>query len=210
VGGAEGGVAGAARRILWRGLAVWQATKGGEFAGGVRGGRRSFLASEGASPHGGGVLEEIKERFNAFIMTKGLRRTRQREVIVEAAFGTKEHYTAEELWEMARKLDRTASRATVYRTLALLVECGLLREIDLGKDVVCYDPNFLESPDHNHLICLDCEKVVEFEDAHISVLEDCISRRLGFTPTLKAIRIEARCDELRRSGECRQKKRVGA
>ncbi len=99
-------------------------------------------------------MKEIKERFNAFIMTKGLRRTRQREVIVEAAFGTKEHYTAEELWEMARKLDRTASRATVYRTLALLVECGLLREIDLGKDVVCYDPNFLESPDHNHLICL--------------------------------------------------------
>lgn len=170
----------------------------------------SFLASAEASPHGGGVLEEIKERFNAFIMTKGLRRTRQREVIVEAAFGTKEHYTAEELWEMARKLDRTASRATVYRTLALLVECGLLREIDLGKDVVCYDPNFLESPDHNHLICLDCEKVVEFDDPHISVLEDCISRRLGFTPTLKAIRIEARCDELRRSGVCRQKKRKEA
>jgi Fur family ferric uptake transcriptional regulator len=168
---------------------------------------RSFLASAGGGTHGARVLEEIKERFNAFIMTKGLRRTRQREVIVEAAFGTKEHYTAEELWEMARKLDRTASRATVYRTLALLVECGLLREIDLGKDVVCYDPNFLESPDHNHLICLDCEKVVEFDDPHISVLEDCISRRLGFTPTLKAIRIEARCDEWQRSGVCRQRKK---
>jgi Fur family transcriptional regulator, ferric uptake regulator len=143
------------------------------------------------------VLSEIKERFDAFIRTKGLRHTRQREVIVEAAFSTKEHFTAEELWEMARKRDRAASRATVYRTLTLLVECGLLREIDLGKDVICYDPNFLDSPDHNHLICLDCEKIVEFEDAHISVLEDCISRRLGFTPTLKAIRIEARCGEAR-------------
>jgi Fur family ferric uptake transcriptional regulator len=152
------------------------------------------------------VLSEIKERFDAFIRTKGLRHTRQREVIVEAAFSTKEHFTAEELWEMARKRDRAASRATVYRTLTLLVECGLLREIDLGKDVICYDPNFLDSPDHNHLICLDCEKIVEFEDAHISVLEDCISRRLGFTPTLKAIRIEARCDELRRQGSCRHRK----
>jgi Fur family transcriptional regulator, ferric uptake regulator len=152
------------------------------------------------------VLSEIKERFDAFIRTKGLRHTRQREVIVEAAFSTKEHFTAEELWEMARKRDRAASRATVYRTLTLLVECGLLREIDLGKDVICYDPNFLDSPDHNHLICLDCEKIVEFEDAHISVLEDCISRRLGFTPTLKAIRIEARCDELRRRGCCRHRK----
>ncbi len=155
---------------------------------------------------GATMLQEIKERFDAYIQTKGLRRTRQREVIVEAAFGTKEHFTAEELWEMTRQRDATASRATVYRTLALLVECGLLREIDLGKDVICYDPNFLESPDHNHLICLDCDRVVEFEDAHISVMEDCISRRLGFTPSLKAIRIEARCDELRRSGQCKQRK----
>lgn len=152
------------------------------------------------------VIEGIKERFDAFIQTKGLRRTRQREVIVEAAFSTKEHFTAEELWEMARKLDRTASRATVYRTLSLLVECGLLREIDLGRDVVCYDPNFLESPDHNHLICKDCEKVVEFADAHLSVMEDCLSRRLGFTPTLKSVRIEAHCDELRRHGVCQHRK----
>ncbi len=152
------------------------------------------------------MIEGIQERFDAFIQTKGLRRTRQREVIVEAAFGTKEHFTAEELWELARKLDRTASRATVYRTLSLLVECGLLREIDLGRDVICYDPNFLESPDHNHLICKDCDKVVEFADAHLSVMEDCLSRRLGFTPTLKAVRIEARCDELRRHGSCHHRK----
>jgi len=152
------------------------------------------------------MLEEIKRRFDAFSQTKGLRRTRQREVIVEAAFSTKEHFTAEQLWEMARRIDKTTSRATVYRTLLLMVECGLLREIDLGKDVVCYDPNFLESPDHNHLICLDCEKVVEFEDAHISVMEDCISRRLGYTPACKAIRIEARCDELRRNGACRHRR----
>lgn len=156
------------------------------------------------------LSEEIKEKFNAFIQTKGQRRTRQREVIVDAAFGTREHFTAEELWEMSRKLDPTASRATVYRTLSLLVECGLLREIDLGKSVVCYDPNFIDSPDHNHLICLDCDKVVEFEDAHLSVMEDCVSRRLGFTPTLKAIRIEARCDELRRVGSCRNQKAAAA
>ena len=156
------------------------------------------------------MLEEIQQRFDAFIQTKGLRRTKQRHVIVEAAFGTKEHFTAEQLWEMTRKLDRTASRATVYRTLTLLVECGLLREIDLGRDVICYDPNFLESPDHNHLICLDCQKVVEFEDAHISVLEDCITRRLGFTPASKSIRIEANCEELRRHGRCKSRAEMTA
>jgi len=81
----------------------------------------------------------------------------------------------------------------------------LLREIDLGKDIKYYDPNFLEHPNHNHLICVDCDKVVEFSDENINLLEDCITRRLGFRPTKKAIRIEASCEELRRKGSCKSR-----
>jgi len=150
----------------------------------------------------------IRERLDSFLAGKGLRRTRQRDVIVEAAFGTGEHFTAEELHEMSRRIDRTVSRATVYRTLGLLVECGLLREIDLGKDQTYYDPNFLDKPEHNHLICVDCGRVVEFEDEHIAVLEDCITRRLGFKPASKSIRIEACCEELDRTGACRHKREM--
>ena len=146
--------------------------------------------------------EEIHQRFDAFIRTKGLRRTAQRAVIVEAAFSTQDHFTADELWEKARVIDPNTSRATLYRTLALLVESELLRELDLGRGRVCYDPNFLDHPDHNHLICVDCEKVVEFEDTGISVMEDCITKRLGFSPAAKAVRIEAHCEELKRKGIC--------
>ncbi len=149
---------------------------------------------------------KIRERLDSYLTSQGLRRTKQREVIIEAAFATTEHFTAEELLEMARKLDRTVSRATVYRTLTLLVECKLLHEIDLGRDQTYYDPNFLEKPQHNHLICTDCDKVVEFEDEHIALLEDCITRRLGFKPTTKSIRIEASCEELARSGACKSRK----
>ncbi len=148
----------------------------------------------------------VRERLDSYLASKGLRRTKPRDVIIEAAFATTEHFTADELIDMARKLDRSVSRATVYRTLTLLVECGLLREIDLGRDVTYYDPNFLEKPQHNHLICTDCDKVVEFEDEHIALLEDCITRRLGFKPTTKSIRIEAKCEELARSGQCKSRK----
>jgi Fur family ferric uptake transcriptional regulator len=148
------------------------------------------------------MTETARQQIETFLSGKGLRRTKQRDVIVEAAFGTKEHFNAEELHEMARRIDRTISRATVYRTLALLVECGLLREVDLGRDQTYYDPNFLDKPEHNHLICLDCDRVVEFEDDHIALLEDCITRRLGFTPSSKSIRIAANCDQLARSGNC--------
>lgn len=146
--------------------------------------------------------KEITERFDAFIQQRGMRRTAQRDVIVKAAFANDDHFTAEELLEKARRIDPKTSRATLYRTISLLVECGLLREIDLGRDERVYDPNFLESPDHNHLICVDCGKVVEFEDDNAAMLIDCLTRRLGFRPSSKSMRIEACCDKLRSEGVC--------
>jgi len=152
------------------------------------------------------MTETLRQQIEASLASQGLRRTRQRDVIVNAAFGTKEHFNADELHEMARGMDRTISRATVYRTLGLLVKTGLLREVDLGREQTYYDPNFLDKPEHNHLICQDCDRVVEFENEHIALLEDCITKRLGFTPANKSIRIQASCDELARTGHCQFKK----
>ena len=104
---------------------------------------------------------------------------------------------------MARKIDPSTSRATLYRTLSLLTESGLLQEIDLGRDQKYYDPNFVEHPNHNHLICLDCGAVIEFSDENMAVIEDCVTRRLGFSSVRKDIRIEAHCEELRTSGHCK-------
>ncbi|HWB60789.1 MAG TPA: transcriptional repressor [Chthoniobacteraceae bacterium] len=148
---------------------------------------------------------EIHKRIYDFIEQKGLRKTTQREAIVKAAFSTNEHYTAEELLEMAKKVEPSVSRATVYRTLPLLVECGVLKEMDFGKEFKYYDPNYNEHPIHNHLICVDCDKIVEFEDVNIDTLENCISKRLGFSPSKKIVRIEANCDELKRLGACKNK-----
>jgi Fur family transcriptional regulator, ferric uptake regulator len=145
---------------------------------------------------------EIKERLDRYIQQKGMRRTGQRDIIVEAAFSSDDHFTAEELFTKARRLDPKTSRATLYRTISLLVECKLLKEIDLGRDERVYDPNFLDSPDHNHLICVDCGKVLEFEDDNTAALIDAITRRLGFRPSSKSMRIEACCDRLRTEGRC--------
>lgn len=149
--------------------------------------------------------ESVREILHSFLAGKGLRKTSQRDAIIEAAFGTNKHYTAEQLLDMARGLDRSVSRATVYRTLPLLVESGLLRELDLGGDTKLYDPNFLEHPTHNHLVCVDCRKIIEFEDPNMELLENCISRRLGFSPTNKRVTIEAHCDEFQLRGTCRKR-----
>ncbi len=146
---------------------------------------------------------DLRQKIYDFIEKSGLRKTVQREAIIEAAFSTTEHYTAEDLLVMAKRIEPSVSRATVYRTLPLLVESGHLKEIDLGKDHKHYDPNFVNHPHHNHLICVDCQKIVEFEDKHIETLEDCITKRLGFSPSTKMVRIEATCDQLKQSGSCK-------
>ncbi len=150
----------------------------------------------------------VRERAYGFLAEKGLRKTTQRDAIIEAAFSTTEHYTAEDLLAMARAIDSSVSRATVYRTLPLLVESGLLKEIDLGKDHAYYDPNYVDHPGHNHLICVDCNRIVEFEDRNIDTLENCISKRLGFSPSNKSVRIEATCDRLKVHGVCADREKV--
>ncbi len=152
---------------------------------------------------------EIRARIYEYLSEKGLRKTAQRDAIIEAAFTTQSHYTAEELLTMAKGIEKSVSRATVYRTLPLLVECGVLREMDFGKDQKYYDPNFNDHPHHNHLICVDCDRIVEFEDRNIETLENCITKRLGFSPASKIVRIEATCDQLKLSGVCKNRAKPG-
>ena len=144
----------------------------------------------------------IKQKMDAYLSSQGLRQTKQRSDLVAEIFSTTEHFTVEELLDRLRKTDIRASRATVYRTLKMLIEADMLFEIELGDEVTTYDPNFMESPVHNHLVCVDCGKVVEFEDNHLELLNDCLSRRMGFRPVKKSLRIEACCEKLRSSGAC--------
>lgn len=144
----------------------------------------------------------VETRLQQFIQSKGLRNTPQRNAIVEAIFSSDDHFTADELWDRIRITQSKSSRATVYRTISLLVEAGLLHEIDLGDDQKTYDPNFVDSPAHNHLVCIDCGKIIEFEDEHIQLMNDCASRRLGFRPEKQTLKIEACCEMLRLHGRC--------
>ena len=131
--------------------------------------------------------------------------TAQRRAIIDSVFSTEEHFTAEQLLEWSRRLDKSVSRATIYRTLPLLTECGLLREMDFGKDYKFYDPNYRTHPNHNHIICQDCEKIVEFESEKIDELEDEITNKLGFKVKSQRLQITASCEEFKKRGACNKK-----
>lgn len=140
-----------------------------------------------------------------FLAGKNLRVTSQRQAIIETVFATDKHFTAEQLLEWSRQRDKSVSRATVYRTLPLLTESGLVREMDFGKDYKFYDPNYADHPNHNHIICQDCEKIVEFESDKIAKLEDEISHKLGFSVKSQRLEIKGTCDQLKRLGACKNK-----
>ena len=134
--------------------------------------------------------------------SQGLRLTSQRRMVVEMAFGTKEHFTAEALLARSRRRDAKVSRATVYRTLAFLVKAGLMRQVGLGQQSPQYDPNFADAPRHGHFVCVDCQKVVEFHDHCLDVRESIVTKDHGFSPQRVSLQIEATCDSFREKGVC--------
>ena len=146
-----------------------------------------------------------KKRFLEFLANKNLRITSQRQAIVDTVFNTEQHFTAEQLLEWSRQRDKSVSRATVYRTLPLLTESGLVREMDFGKDYKFYDPNYAEHPNHNHIICQDCEKIVEFESEKIEQIENEITHKLGFSLKSQRLQITGTCEELKKLGACKKK-----
>ncbi len=146
-----------------------------------------------------------KQRFRDFLAQKNLRLTSQRQAIIETVFGTHQHFTADQLLEWSRRRDGSVSRATVYRTLPLLTESGLVREMDFGKDHKFYDPNYAEHPHHNHIVCSDCEKIMEFDSKKIEQIENEITHKLGFSVKSHRLQITATCEELKLSGACKKK-----
>src|SRR5687767_14535651 len=149
--------------------------------------------------------QAAKKRFMDFLGSRNLRLTSQRQAIIDTVFNTNKHFTAEQLLEWSREKDKSVSRATVYRTLPLLTASGLVREMDFGKDYKFYDPNYADHPNHSHIICQDCEKIVEFESEKIEKLECEISHKLGFELKMQRLQLTGRCEELKKLGACKNK-----
>jgi len=124
-------------------------------------------------------LTEAKERLKAFLKTKGLKSTRQREIIVTDFLNTEGHVTAEELYSRINRRHENIGFTTVYRTLKLLVESGLATEHVFADHLTRYEP-LPEEEHHDHLICMKCGSITEFEDTKLENRQIRIADELGF------------------------------
>jgi Fur family transcriptional regulator, ferric uptake regulator len=126
-------------------------------------------------------MKEELEAFEAFLRSKNLRMTPQRRIIAETLFSTHQHIDAETLCNMVRGLSRNVSRATVYRTLSLLLESKLLDGRDYGHGYKQYE-HVIGHIHHDHLICTGSGKVIEFTNDKVKQIVDEILEEYGYAP----------------------------
>jgi len=139
-------------------------------------------------------FKKEKEVFSEHIQKAGLRRTSQREVIMEVFLRTEEHLTSEDLYWLVQKVDPSVGHTTVYRTLKLLTEADLAREVRFGDNKTYYEHHF-EHQHHDHMICTECGKVIEFFSAEIEALQDKMADNFDFKPTHHSLRMWGVCAE---------------
>ncbi|MEK6527508.1 MAG: Fur family transcriptional regulator [Nitrospirota bacterium] len=143
-------------------------------------------------------LEDKKQRLKTFLKEKGFKSTRQRDIIANEFFNSKGHITAEDLYRKIIKKHRDIGFTTVYRTLKLLVKSGLATERVFTDNLTRYEPLSTEDH-HDHLICLNCGAITEFEDMKMEKLQEHIANKFGFETIIHRMEIYGYCKKCKSS-----------
>ena len=143
-----------------------------------------------------------REKFQAYLAQKGLRVTSQRLAIFDAAYAQKEHFTAEQLLDHARAIDDSVSRATVYRTLPLMTESQILREVDIGSGEKFYLHAASGNTQVAQVVCVDCNRIFEIIAPFMEWYGSTVSLKLGLKPISQRLQVSAHCIAYRQTGRC--------
>ena len=132
-----------------------------------------------------------------YMAERGMKNTRQRTLIVDTFFEVGGHLSVEELWGRVRARDTRVSVATVYRTMKLLSESGLVHTQNFGDGQARYEVA-VGREHHDHLICTGCGAIVEFENDRIEALQDAVARKHGFKVTSHKMELYGLCRSCQR------------
>ncbi|MGB1698631.1 MAG: Fur family transcriptional regulator [Nannocystaceae bacterium] len=155
-------------------------------------------------------VEGLLSQFHEYLDKKQLRSTRQRDIVAKTFFSLSGHVNVDELLTHARARSPKLGYATVYRTLKLLTECGLAAERRFGNDSRVYETAG-DTAHHDHLICVECGHVLEFENDEIERLQEKVARSFGFTLVRHKLELYGMCPRARgiRGGSCPSEKYSG-
>ena len=125
------------------------------------------------------ISSKLLEDFKTALSSEGLRFTDQRLVILENILGSKSHRDCNEIHKSLTDKGHRVSIATIYRTLDVLLDYGFIRKLDIGDGSVKYEKK-IGSPHHDHMICIETGKIIEFVDSRIERIQDQLAKEKGY------------------------------
>ena len=140
------------------------------------------------------AITEQLDLLAGYLKSKGLKMTRQREVVVRTFLQQEGHISADELFEKVREADKKIGLATVFRTLKTMTDCGLARENDLGDGRARFEHDY-KRPHHHHLICEQCNRAIEFFSPEFERLQEIIVTQYSFKPLRHKLQIFGICQD---------------
>lgn len=143
-------------------------------------------------------MQAAREQFFNYLAQQKLKFTSQRALIFDIFWNIKDHVSPEELYGLVKEKDPSVGQATVYRTLKLLSDATIAREVDFGDGVSRYEPSFGQGH-HDHLICKKCGKNVEVVDERIEALQEELAAKHGFTLSGHSMYLYGECGECRKN-----------
>ena len=132
-----------------------------------------------------------------YLRERHLKLTPHRELILETFLNHEGHRSVEDIHRSVKELDPRIGYTTVYRTMKILTECGLAREIDLADGITRYEHLF-NHEHHDHMICMECGASIEFFNPQIESLQDAASAQLGFKVLDHKLQIYGVCSQCQR------------
>ncbi len=143
-------------------------------------------------------LNEQRRLFGEYIRAMGLKTTTQRDLILNAFLTTNKHLSIDEIYRMVNKnSSHTVGYATVHRTMKLITDCGLAREVKFDDGISRFEPLYGRQH-HHHLVCTECRQVIEFESPEMDRREKEIVEKYGFEHHFHRFEIFGLCPKCRK------------
>ncbi len=147
-----------------------------------------------AKPLSDEEIQTAENIFREYLRDRGLKYTPERQTLLREVLGTDEHFEAEQLLIALRQTGRRVAKATIYRTLPLLVQCGIIKQVQFGDKMTHYEHTFGQDP-HDHMVCRRCRRIIEFDSADVERLRTILATRNRFHAIAHRFQITGLCWE---------------
>lgn len=133
--------------------------------------------------------------FKTYLKTKKFKLTPKRKVILETIFGLHKHFDIDTLYYKLNKENKKVSRATIYRTIPLLIKSKLIKKVTSAEEKISNYEHIFGHDHHDHMICIKCGKIIEFKEEKIEKLQNSVCRKFNFKPVEHKLEIKGYCEK---------------